>query len=82
VAPSPSPSVSPATLGPVQRIPITVNGTVVGTALVRVPQATALPDAITFRGEVIALLLAAGAAGALVSLLLGILFARRGPPGP
>jgi signal transduction histidine kinase len=64
-------------LGPVQRIPITVHGKVVGTALVRVPQATALPDAVAFRGEVIALVLAAGAAAALVSLLLGIFFARR-----
>jgi two-component system sensor histidine kinase BaeS len=60
----------------VQRIPITVDGKVVGTALVRVPQITALPDAVAFRGEVIALLLTAGAAGALISLLLGILFAR------
>jgi signal transduction histidine kinase len=77
MAPSPGASASPAALGPVQRIPITVNGTVVGTALVRLPQATALPDAVTFRGEVIALLLASGAAGAMVSLLLGVFFARR-----
>jgi signal transduction histidine kinase len=75
--PSPGPSASPAALGPVQRLPITVNGKVVGTALVRVSQATALPDAVGFRGEVVALLLAGGAAGALVSLLLGIFFARR-----
>jgi two-component system OmpR family sensor kinase/two-component system sensor histidine kinase BaeS len=75
-APAPEPSASPS-LGPVQRVPITVNGKAVGTALVRVPQATALPDALAFRGEVIALVLAAGAAGALVSLALGIFFARR-----
>jgi len=77
VAASPGPSAGPVVLGPVQRIPITVHGKVVGTALVRVPQATALPDAVAFRGEVIALVLAAGAAAALVSLLLGIFFARR-----
>ena len=75
-APAPGSSVSPS-LGPVQRVPITVNGKAVGTALLRVPQATALPDALAFRGEVIALVLAAGAAGALVSLALGIFFARR-----
>jgi two-component system sensor histidine kinase BaeS len=76
-APAPSPAASPAALGTVQRIPITVNGKVVGTALVRVPQASALPDAVAFRTEVIALVLAGGAAGALVSLALGIFFARR-----
>ncbi len=74
---SPSPSASPAVLGTLQRIPIKVNGKVVGTALVRVPQATALPDAVAFRGQVIALVLGAGAAGAVVSLALGIFFARR-----
>jgi two-component system OmpR family sensor kinase/two-component system sensor histidine kinase BaeS len=63
--------------GAVQDIPIKVNGQVVGTAQVRLPRATALPDAIAFRGQVIALVLAAGAAGALVSLALGIGFARR-----
>jgi signal transduction histidine kinase len=76
-APSPGSSAGPAALGPVQRIPITVNGKVVGTALVRVPQATALPDALAFRSEVVALLLAGGAAGALAALLLGAFFARR-----
>lgn len=77
VTPSPGPSASPASLGTLQRIPIKVNGKVVGTALVRVPQATALPDAVAFRGQVIALVLTAGAAGALISLALGIVFARR-----
>ena len=75
--PAASPAASSAGLGTVQRIPVKVNGKVVGTALVRVPQATALPDAVAFRGEVTALVLAAGAAGALVSLGLGIFFARR-----
>jgi len=75
--PTVSPAASPAGLGPVERIPITVNGKVIGTALIRVPRATALPDAVAFRGEVIALVLAAGAIGALVSLALGFFFARR-----
>lgn len=75
--PAPSPAATPASLGPVQRIPIKVNGKVVGTALIQVPQVSALPDAVAFRGEVIGLLLAGGAVGALVSLALGIFFARR-----
>lgn len=75
--PSPGPPASQATRGTLQRIPIKVGGKVVGTALVRVPQATALPDAVAFRGQVITLVLVAGAAGALVSLGLGVVFARR-----
>ena len=77
-APSPAPSAgSTVGLGTLQRIPIKVNGKVVGTAVVRLPPVSALPEAVVFRGEVIALVLAAGAAGALVSLALGIFFARR-----
>ncbi len=75
--PAPAPTGSQGGLGTVQRIPIKVGGKVVGTALVRVPQATALPDAVSFRGQVIALVLSAGAAGALLSLALGAVFARR-----
>jgi signal transduction histidine kinase len=79
-AASPSPDTSPggpAGLGTLQRIPIKAGGKVVGTALVRLPPMTALPDAVAFRGDVIAVVLASGAAGALLSLGLGIFFARR-----
>ena len=72
-----SAAATPAALGPVQRVPITVNGKVVGTALVRMPPVTALPDAVAFRDEMIALVLTAGAVGALLSVALGIFFARR-----
>jgi signal transduction histidine kinase len=73
------PSASPASSSgeAVERVPIVVHGTVVGTALVRLPEPTALPDAVAFREEVIRLLLLGGAIGALLSFALGILFARR-----
>ncbi|MGH2668621.1 MAG: HAMP domain-containing protein, partial [bacterium] len=75
--PSANPDLTSADLGTVQRIPILVDGKVVGTAIVRLPTATALPDAIAFRSEVIRLLLLGGALGALLSFALGIFFARR-----
>jgi two-component system sensor histidine kinase BaeS len=64
-------------LGPVQRIPIQVDGRLVGTALVQLPQPTALPAAMAFRAQVIRLLLGGGAVGALGSLALGLILARR-----
>jgi hypothetical protein len=39
---------TPAGLGPLQRVPIRVGGTVVGIALVQLPQPTALPAAVAF----------------------------------
>jgi two-component system OmpR family sensor kinase/two-component system sensor histidine kinase BaeS len=75
--PSASPSSTTTELGPTQRIPIVLHGKVVGTAIVRLPTATALPDAIAFRSEVIRLLLLGGALGAMLSFALGIFFARR-----
>jgi signal transduction histidine kinase len=71
------PTAAPAGLGPVQRIPIQANGRVVGTALVQLPAVTALPAAVAFRSQVVRLLLAGGALGALGSLALGIGFAWR-----
>jgi two-component system sensor histidine kinase BaeS len=56
---------------------IKVNGKVVGTALVALPPPAGLPDVAAFRSEVIGLVLAGGAAGALISLALGLFFARR-----
>ena len=76
-ASSPSPTVGSTDLGSVQRIPIVVNGKVVGTALVRLPKPTALPDAMAFRTEVIRLLLIGGALGAMLSFAIGVFFARR-----
>jgi two-component system, OmpR family, sensor histidine kinase BaeS len=76
-SPSPSPAGSPAGLGPAQQIPVKVNGKTVGTVTVRLPAVGSLPEEVAFRGQVIGLVLAGGAAGALVSLALGIVFARR-----
>jgi signal transduction histidine kinase len=72
-----APTADPVRLGPVRRIPIQVDGTVVGTALVQLPEVTALPAAVAFRSQVVRLLLAGGAVGALLSLALGIVVARR-----
>jgi signal transduction histidine kinase len=72
-----SPAADPPGTGQVRRIVIRVNGKAVGTALVRLPAVTALPAAVAFRSEVIGVVLGGGAAGALVSLALGLFFARR-----
>lgn len=63
--------------GAIRTVVITSGGKVVGTAQVRLPRPTALPAAVTFRSQVIGLLLAGGAADAVVSLALGIFLARR-----
>ena len=76
-ATAPTTAASTPTLGPAQRIVIRSNGKVVGTALVRLPQPTALPEAVAFRAEAIRLVVISGVIGALLSLGLGILFARR-----
>ena len=69
---------TPADLGPVQRIPLQVDGKIVGTALVRSSaDCTAALAAVAFRSQVLRLLLVGGALGALPSLALGIVFARR-----
>lgn len=76
-SPSPAPPAGPAGLGPAQQIPVKVNGKAVGTVTLRLPAVGSLPDEVAFRGQVIGLVLAGGAAGALVSLALGTVFARR-----
>ena len=75
-AQTPSPAPSPAS-GQTQTVTIRSGGTVVGTAVVTLPQPTALPTAVTFRSQVTVLLLAGGAAGAAASLAIGIVLARR-----
>ena len=81
-APSPTPVPTPGAgtgsrLGPAQTIPIRVNGQVVGTAVVRLPNVSALPDAVAFRADVLRALLLGGTLGAVVSFGLGLGFARR-----
>ncbi len=49
----------------------------VGTAVVTLPQPTALPAAVAFRSQVTGLLLAGGAVGGAASLAIGVVLARR-----
>jgi two-component system, OmpR family, sensor histidine kinase BaeS len=64
-------------LGPVERLPVTVSGDRVGTAVLRLPQAgLAAPDR-SFRDAVNRALLLAGAVVAALAVLIGVLLARR-----
>jgi two-component system, OmpR family, sensor histidine kinase BaeS len=76
-----SPSSSPAAAAPggaqTLSIPVKSGGKTVGTAVVTLPAVGSLPDEVAFRGQVVGLVLAGGAAGAMVSMALGIFFARR-----
>jgi len=64
-------------LGPEHRLPITVGGEVIGTAVVRFPATGLLPQDVSFRASVNRLLLYGGLAAGLLALLLGIVLARR-----
>jgi len=64
-------------LGPERALPIEVNGSVVGTAIVRAPRAGVLPEDVAFRASVNRLLLLGGIVAALVALGLGFVLARR-----
>lgn len=66
-----------AILGPTQRLPVTVDGTVVGTAVVRLPVPGQLAANVDFRNAVNRLLLIGGLLGGLAALVLGLLLARR-----
>jgi len=64
-------------LGSEQRLPVRVDGRVVGTAIVRLPKAGLLPQDVSFRSSVNRLLLFGGILAGLVALVLGIALARR-----
>ena len=64
-------------LGAEQRLPIQVGGEVVGTAIVRLPEAGVLPQDVSFRSSVNRLLLFGGILAGVVALVLGIVLARR-----
>ncbi len=68
---------STSTLGPIQRIPIQVDGRTVGYALLRLPKASQQPTAVAFRSDLVLRLLLGGILAALLSLGLGVLFALR-----
>ncbi len=64
-------------LGPERKLPIDVEGKVVGYAAIRLPVEGLLPHDVSFRDSVNRLLVIGGVAAAAVALLLGLLLARR-----
>lgn len=64
-------------LGSAQRLPITVGGAVVGTAVVQLPAVGSLPSDAAFRDSVNRMLLLGGLGAGLLAMLLGVFFARR-----
>src|SRR3990170_3178745 len=64
-------------LGPEQQLPVRVDGRVVGTVIVQLPQAGLLPQDVSFRSSVNRLLLFGGILAGVVALVLGIVLARR-----
>jgi two-component system, OmpR family, sensor histidine kinase BaeS len=64
-------------LGAQRDVEVAVDGEVVGTASVRLPQAGLLPSDVAFRTAVNRVLLLAGVAGGLVAVAVGVLLARR-----
>ncbi len=64
-------------LGPEERLPIEVDGSVVGTAFVRLPEPGLLPQDVSFRSSVNRLLLLGGIVAGIVALGLGVVLARR-----
>ena len=66
-----------AVLGPAQRIPITVDDAVVGTAVMQLPSAGSLSVNLAFRDAVTRVLVLGGVGAGLIAILLGAVFARR-----
>ncbi|MHB8686255.1 MAG: sensor histidine kinase [Candidatus Dormibacteraceae bacterium] len=71
------PMMGRAALGPPQRLPVKVDGTVVGTAFVSLPLQDRLAVNVAFRDAVNRLLLVGGLLGGLAALAIGLVFARR-----
>lgn len=71
------PMMGRAALGTPQRLPVKVDGTVVGTAVVSLPVQDRLAVNVAFRDSVNRLLLVGGLLGGLAALALGLVFARR-----
>jgi signal transduction histidine kinase len=64
-------------LGPPQRLPVTVDGSAVGTAVIQLPAAGSVPADVAFRDSVNRLLLLVGLGAGLLAMLLGVVLARR-----
>ena len=66
-----------ASLGPPDQVPVVVNGSPVGAAVIRFPVSGLLPEDEAFRASVNRLLLIGGLAAAVFALGAGIVLARR-----
>jgi len=64
-------------LGPEEFLPVRVNGEIVGTAFVRLPEAGLIPQDADFRSEVNRLLIFGGIAAGLIAVMLGIFLGKR-----
>jgi two-component system, OmpR family, sensor histidine kinase BaeS len=64
-------------LGEERRAPVEVDGAVVGTAVLRVPQAGLLPQDAAFRASVNRMILVGAVVAGVAALLLGVFLARR-----
>jgi signal transduction histidine kinase len=64
-------------LGPERRLPLTVDGKVVGTALLRVPAPGVAPADAQFRQGVNGLFVLGGLGGAILAVVMGVVLARR-----
>jgi two-component system sensor histidine kinase BaeS len=64
-------------LGPRTRLPIVIDGSLVGTAVVRQPTLGILPQDVAFRSSVNRTLLLGGFVAAIVAVALGFVLARR-----
>jgi len=75
--PGMGPGMGSVSLGPPERLSVTVDGSMVGTAVVRLPVQGQLTANIAFRDAVNRLLLLGGLLGAVAALGLGLVLARR-----
>jgi signal transduction histidine kinase len=64
-------------LGPEESLPVRLNGEIVGTAFVRLPEAGLIPQDADFRLEVNRLLIFGGIAAGLIAVALGVFLGKR-----
>lgn len=64
-------------LGPERELPVRVDGALVGTAFVRLPEAGLVPQDAAFRSEVNQLLIFGGIAAGVIAVMFGVFLGRR-----
>lgn len=64
-------------LGAARRLPVSVDGRTVGTAIIQLPATGSLPTDVTFRDAVTRMLLIGGLVAGVAAMGLGVLLARR-----